>query len=84
MALRCDSLRRASRQSTGLGQRDVHSCGTDVREKIGLMHTKSKWRWKKGASPGDFPREDYEANWEGRFTLEDLNIHGKRALGMDV
>lgn len=30
------------------------------------------------------PREDYEANWEGRFTLEDLNIHGKRALGMDV
>ncbi|MGA3716120.1 hypothetical protein ACTZF1_26295, partial [Escherichia coli] len=22
--------------------------------------------------------------WEGRFTLADLNIHGKRALGMDV
>ncbi|HBM2965218.1 TPA: DUF1479 domain-containing protein [Klebsiella michiganensis] len=35
-----------------------------------------------GASPGDFPREDYEASWEGRFTLDDLNIHGKRALGM--
>ncbi|WP_400168509.1 hypothetical protein [Escherichia coli] len=46
-------------------------------------HTKSKWRWKK-AHHLDFPREDYEANWEGRFTLEDLNIHGKRALGMDV
>ena len=27
-------------------------------------------------------REDYETNWEGRFTLEDLNIHGKRALGI--
>ena len=39
---------------------------------------------EKGASPGDFPREDYETNWEGRFTLADLNIHGKRALGMDV
>lgn len=39
---------------------------------------------EKGASPGDFPREDYEANWDGRFTLDDLNIHGKRALGMDV
>ncbi|WP_252492482.1 hypothetical protein, partial [Escherichia coli] len=26
----------------------------------------------------------YETNWEGRFTLADLNIHGKRALGMDV
>ena len=36
----------------------------------------------RGASPGDFPREDYESDWEGRFTLDDLNIHGKRALGM--
>ena len=45
---------------------------------------KVKMALEKGASPGDFPREDYEANWEGRFTLEDLNIHGKRALGMDV
>ncbi|MFV9277060.1 DUF1479 domain-containing protein [Klebsiella oxytoca] len=36
----------------------------------------------RGASPGDFPREDYETDWEGRFTLEDLNVHGKRALGM--
>ena len=36
----------------------------------------------RGASPGDFPREDYEASGEGRFTLDDLNIHGKRALGM--
>lgn len=36
------------------------------------------------AQLGDFPREDYETNWEGRFTLADLNIHGKRALGMDV
>lgn len=33
---------------------------------------------------GDFPREDYEASWQGRFTTEDLNIHGKRALGMPV
>ncbi|RKR65292.1 uncharacterized protein DUF1479 [Yokenella regensburgei] len=37
-----------------------------------------------GASPGDFPREDYEANWQGRFTLTDLNVYGRRALGMDV
>lgn len=35
-----------------------------------------------GASPGDFPREDYEQTWQDRFTLDDLNIHGKRALGM--
>lgn len=35
-----------------------------------------------GASPGDFPREDYEKSWQDRFTVNDLNIHGKRALGM--
>ncbi|VEA12908.1 Protein of uncharacterised function (DUF1479) [Salmonella enterica subsp. enterica] len=45
---------------------------------------KVKAALETGASPGDFPREDYETTWEGRFTLHDLNIHGKRALGMDV
>mgnify|MGYP001157637644 FL=1 len=35
-----------------------------------------------GASPGDFPREDYEADWEDRFTPGALNAHGRRALGM--
>lgn len=39
---------------------------------------------EKGASPGDFPREDYETSWADRFTLDDLNEHGKRALGMPV
>ena len=39
---------------------------------------------EKGASPGDFPREDYETTWADRFTLTDLNEHGKRALGMPV
>ena len=29
-----------------------------------------------------FPREDYEKTWQDRFTVNDLNIHGKRALGM--
>ena len=45
---------------------------------------KVKEALEKGISPGDFPREDYETNWQGRFTLEDLNVRGKRALGMDV
>ncbi|MGU3413603.1 DUF1479 domain-containing protein [Enterobacteriaceae bacterium C34A] len=45
---------------------------------------KVKVALEKGASPGDFPREDYEATWEDRFTLDDLNEHGKRALGMPV
>nr|WP_242388825.1 DUF1479 domain-containing protein [Kosakonia cowanii] len=38
---------------------------------------------EQGASPGDFPREDYERDWSGRFMLADLNEHGKRALGME-
>ncbi|MBB1200000.1 DUF1479 domain-containing protein [Enterobacteriaceae bacterium 89] len=45
---------------------------------------KVKVALEKGASPGDFPREDYEASWEDRFTLDDLNEHGKRALDMPV
>ena len=45
---------------------------------------KVKLALENGASPGDFPREDYEADWQERFTLDDLNIHGKRALGIAV
>lgn len=45
---------------------------------------KVKVALEQGASPGDFPRENYESDWSGRFTLDDLNIHGKRALGMEV
>lgn len=44
---------------------------------------KVKIALEQGASPGDFPREDYERDWSGRFTLSDLNAHGKRALGME-
>ena len=43
---------------------------------------KVKAALETGASPGDFPREDYETRWQARFTVNDLNIHGKRALGM--
>ena len=43
---------------------------------------KVKAALETGASPGDFPREDYEKSWQDRFTVNDLNIHGKRALGM--
>lgn len=43
---------------------------------------KVKEALETGASPGDFPREDYEKTWQDRFTVNDLNIHGRRALGM--
>ncbi|MEG6293354.1 DUF1479 domain-containing protein [Enterobacter bugandensis] len=43
---------------------------------------KVKEALETGASPGDFPREDYEKSWQDRFTVNDLNLHGKRALGM--
>jgi hypothetical protein len=44
---------------------------------------KVKEALEKGASPGDFPREDYEVTWLSRFTIADLNDYGKRALGME-
>ena len=35
-----------------------------------------------GVSPGDFPREDYEVNWQDRFTPQHLNARGRQALGL--
>lgn len=37
----------------------------------------------QGTSPGDFPREDYERDWQQRFTTADLNDFGKRSLGLE-
>jgi hypothetical protein len=36
-----------------------------------------------GSSPGDFPAEDYEHDWTGRFGPGDLNETGRRGLGLD-
>jgi len=38
---------------------------------------------EQGASPCDFPRENYECAWAERFTLADLNLNGRRALGIE-
>ena len=37
-----------------------------------------------GSSPGDFPPEDYERDWTGRFGPDDLNETGRRGLGLDA
>jgi hypothetical protein len=37
-----------------------------------------------GRSPSDFPDENYETNWTGRFTEADLNEIGRRGLGIDA
>ncbi|MEO7754925.1 MAG: DUF1479 domain-containing protein [Terracoccus sp.] len=37
-----------------------------------------------GSSPGDFPQEDYERDWTGRFGPDDLNQTGRRGLGLDA
>ena len=34
-----------------------------------------------GSSPSDFPPEHYERDWEGRFTVGDLNDIGRRGMG---
>ena len=38
----------------------------------------------EGRSPSDFPAEDYEKSWTGRFTEADLNDIGRRGLGIDA
>jgi hypothetical protein len=35
-----------------------------------------------GMSPGDFPAEHYERDWDDRATLADLNATGRRGLGI--
>ncbi len=62
---------------------DVHSGRADVREEPRLRAESENRHWKKRLA-GDFPREDYESQLAGALHLEDLNIHGKRALGMPV
>jgi hypothetical protein len=37
----------------------------------------------QGASPDDFPREDYERSWEERFAVEGLNSLGRAGLGLE-
>ena len=37
-----------------------------------------------GASPADFPEENYEVDWVDRFTEADLNPIGRRGLGLDA
>ncbi len=81
MALRHHSLGGAGGKSAGLGKCDVHSGRADVREEPRLR-AESENRPERRLA-GDFPREDYEASWQGA-SPEDLNIHGKRALGMPV
>lgn len=37
---------------------------------------------EQGASPADFPRENYEQHWQQRFRTEDLNAIGRRSLDL--
>jgi hypothetical protein len=38
---------------------------------------------KKGMSPPDFPRENYEEHWDNRFKFDMLNEIGRKGLGLD-
>jgi hypothetical protein len=37
----------------------------------------------RGESPADFPKEDYEAKWDNRFKVENLNAIGRKSFGME-
>jgi hypothetical protein len=36
-----------------------------------------------GSSPSDFPEEHYERSWSDRFSVDQLNANGRKALGLD-
>lgn len=36
----------------------------------------------RGGSPADFPKEDYEAEWQNRFKAQDLNVNGKKGMAL--
>jgi uncharacterized protein DUF1479 len=40
-------------------------------------------RFLVGESPDDFPAEQYETDWTGRFAGDDLNSIGRRALALE-
>jgi hypothetical protein len=39
--------------------------------------------FRTGASPSDFPAEDYESDWPNRFGFDELNAVGRKGLGID-
>jgi len=39
-------------------------------------------RFRRGESPADFPKEDYETEWGNRFSESQLNEIGRRGLGV--
>lgn len=39
-------------------------------------------RFRRGESPADFPKEDYEVDWSNRFSESQLNEIGRRGLGI--
>ncbi|MCU1423505.1 MAG: hypothetical protein JWN36_3156 [Microbacteriaceae bacterium] len=39
-------------------------------------------KFRLGESPSDFPKEDYETDWDNRFKEDDLNEIGARGLGI--
>ena len=40
-------------------------------------------RFDRGASPPDFPKEDFEVDFVGRATRDDLNTLGRQQLGLE-
>ena len=52
-------------------------CPRNERYSIGVREA-----FATGASPSDFPSENYEVDWVDRFTEADLNDIGRRGLGL--
>ncbi len=67
MALRRHPFRCPPLKINKVGGNVMYIPAAPMCEKNLAYAHKVKAALEKGASPGDFPREDYETNWEGRF-----------------
>lgn len=52
-------------------------------EKNRAYSTRVAEHFREGTSPDDFPAENYEVQWQDRFTEADLNDIGRRGLGLE-
>jgi outer membrane protein assembly factor BamA len=53
-----------------------------VHQAYGSVFAETGDAWDTGRSPGDFAAEDWEVDWEGRATIDDLTSVGRAQLAL--
>lgn len=71
-----EDLSEATRQVKPALRAQIEASGRSVEEVFAAVE------WRVAARIDDFAPEHYERDWVGRFTPEDLDVNGRRGLGM--